>query len=116
MAARGVGLDGAEDFLSPRIDRAMDVVNVNGVATCQSVVDGSDPACVPYNPWAIGGVTSAQLPTYFVGAQEHFDLRKAVEQRDGDKFNLKNYHDTVLSFGSPSGRYVRSLMLNEPIN
>jgi iron complex outermembrane recepter protein len=48
-------------FLSPRIDKAMDVVNVNGVATCQSVVDGSDPACVPYNPWNIGGVTGAQL-------------------------------------------------------
>ena len=48
-------------FLTPRIARAMDVVNVNGVATCQSVVDGTDPACVPYNPWRIGGVTKAQL-------------------------------------------------------
>ena len=48
-------------FLSPRIDRAMNIVNVGGVATCQSVVDGSDPACVPYNPWKLGGVTAAQL-------------------------------------------------------
>ena len=66
--------------------------------------------------WVRAQLSSTQLPTYFVGAQEHFDLRKAVEARDGDKFNLKNYHDTVLSFGSPSGRYVRNLMLNEPIN
>jgi uncharacterized protein (DUF885 family) len=66
--------------------------------------------------WVRAQLSSTQLPTYFVGAQEHFDLRKAVEERDGDKFNLKNYHDTVLSFGSPSGRYVRSLMLDEPIN
>jgi len=48
-------------FLSPRIVRAMDVVNVNGVATCQSVVDGSDPACVPYDIWRLGGVTPAAL-------------------------------------------------------
>jgi outer membrane receptor protein involved in Fe transport len=48
-------------FLAPRIRRAMDVVNVNGVATCQSVVDGSDPSCVPYNIWRLGGVTPAQL-------------------------------------------------------
>ncbi len=66
--------------------------------------------------WVRAQLSSTQLPTYFVGAQEHFDLRKAIEARDGDKFNLKNYHDTVLSFGSPSGRYVRNLMLNEPIN
>ncbi|MBP8097796.1 MAG: DUF885 domain-containing protein [Arenimonas sp.] len=66
--------------------------------------------------WVRAQLSSTQLPTYFVGAQEHFDLRKAVEARDGDKFDLKNYHDTVLSFGSPSGRYVRNLMLNEPIN
>jgi uncharacterized protein (DUF885 family) len=66
--------------------------------------------------WTRAQLSSTQLPTYFVGVQEHFDLRHAVEKRDGDKFNLKNYHDTVLSFGSPSVRYVRSLMLNEPIN
>ncbi len=48
-------------FLTPRIARAMDVVNVNGVATCQSVIDGTDTACVPYNPWRLGGVTQAQL-------------------------------------------------------
>lgn len=48
-------------FLSPRIDRAMDVVNDNGVARCRSAVDGTDPNCVPYNPWLLGGVTQAQL-------------------------------------------------------
>lgn len=48
-------------FLDSRINRALDIVNVGGVATCRSVVDGSDPACVPYNPYRIGGVTAAQL-------------------------------------------------------
>lgn len=66
--------------------------------------------------WTRAQLSSTQLPTYFVGVQEHFDLRRAIEQRDGDKFDLKKYHDTALSFGSPSVRYVRSLMLGEPIN
>ena len=33
--------------------------------------------------WVRAQLTSAQLPTYFVGAQEHFDLRKAVEAQAG---------------------------------
>ncbi len=48
-------------FLSPRIAKAMDVVSQGGIPTCRSVVDGSDPACVPYNIWKIGGVTPAAL-------------------------------------------------------
>ena len=48
-------------FSTTRGIRALDVVNVNGVAVCRSFVDGTDPACVPYNPYRIGGVTDAQL-------------------------------------------------------
>ena len=48
-------------FSTTRGRRALDVVNVGGVATCRSVVDGTDPGCVPYNPWRAGGVTAAQL-------------------------------------------------------
>jgi uncharacterized protein (DUF885 family) len=33
----------------------------------------------------------------------------------GSSFNLKRYHDTVLSFGSPPARYARALMFDEPI-
>jgi outer membrane receptor protein involved in Fe transport len=51
----------SNDFSLSRLSNALDVVNVNGVPTCQSVVDGSDPACVPYNIFAVGGVTPAAL-------------------------------------------------------
>lgn len=49
------------DFSTSRTVRAFDVVNVNGVPTCRSVVDGTDPACVPYNVFTTGGVTQAAL-------------------------------------------------------
>ncbi len=65
--------------------------------------------------WTRAQLTSAQLPTYFVGVQEHFDTRKAVEQKLGDQFDLKAYHDQVLSYGAPPVRFVRQLMLDEPI-
>ena len=65
--------------------------------------------------WTRAQLTSAQLPTYFVGVQEHFDTRKAVEEKLGDKFNLKAYHDQVLSYGAPPVRFVRELMLDQQI-
>ncbi|WP_349261126.1 DUF885 domain-containing protein [Povalibacter sp.] len=65
--------------------------------------------------WTRAQLTSAQLPTYFVGAQEHFDMRKAVEAKLGDRFNARAYHDQVLSYGAPPVRFVREMMLDEPI-
>ncbi|WP_114227290.1 MULTISPECIES: TonB-dependent receptor plug domain-containing protein [Sphingomonas] len=49
------------DFSRIRLNRALNVVNVNGVATCQSVVDGTDPNCVPYNIFT--GTTTVQATT-----------------------------------------------------
>ena len=65
--------------------------------------------------WVRAQLSSGQLATYFVGAQEHFDTRKAWEAKLGDKFDLKQYHDKVLSYGAPPVRFVRQLMLDEPI-
>ncbi|MGO4551779.1 DUF885 domain-containing protein [Lysobacter sp. 2RAF19] len=65
--------------------------------------------------WVRAQLTSAQLPTYFVGASEHFDLRKAWEAKQGAKFNAKAYHDQVLSYGAPPVRFVSELMLDKPI-
>ena len=66
--------------------------------------------------WVRAQLSSAQLSTYFVGYQEHSDLRATAEQRAGGKFDLKAYHDQVLSYGSPPARLVRALMFDEPIH
>jgi iron complex outermembrane recepter protein len=45
-----------------KIANALDVVpDGAGGAECQSVADGSDPNCVPWNIWETGGVTPAAL-------------------------------------------------------
>jgi len=65
--------------------------------------------------WVRAQLSSAQLSTYFVGYQEHRALRAAVESAWADEFTLRRYHDQLLSYGSPPVRFVRALMLNEPI-
>jgi uncharacterized protein (DUF885 family) len=65
--------------------------------------------------WTRAQLTSAQLPTYFVGVQEHLSLREEAKQRWGARFTLKQYHDKVLSYGSPPVRYVRDLIFDLPI-
>lgn len=65
--------------------------------------------------WVRAQLTSAQLPTYYVGYSEHLDLRQAWEAKQGEAFDLKAYHDQVLSYGSPPVRFVRQLMLDQPI-
>ena len=65
--------------------------------------------------WRRASLTSTQLSTYFVGYQEHADLLEEVRAAWGSDFSLKRYNDTLLSFGSPPVRFVRALMLNQPI-
>ena len=65
--------------------------------------------------WVRAQLTSAQLSTYFVGYLEHSDLRDEVERAWAEEFELKSYHDKLLSFGAPPVHYVRALMLDLPI-
>jgi uncharacterized protein (DUF885 family) len=65
--------------------------------------------------WVRVQLTAAQLPTYFVGVQEHLALREEAKKAWEKGFTLKRYHDAVLAYGSPPVRYVRELMLDLPI-
>ena len=57
--------------------------------------------------WQRAQLSYTQLATYFVGTAEHDDMRAAAEKQLGAKFNLKAYHDLVLSVGSPAVKFVR---------
>lgn len=111
------------DFSIARSGRALDVVDVGGVPTCQSVVDGSDPNCVPYNIWAADSVTPAalnyvQIPLVSVGevtervAQASFtgDLGqygvKIGSADEGVKLNVGVEFREVSSDFQPDGNYI----------
>ena len=50
------------DYSLLNVAKALQVVtNASGQAVCKSVVSGTDPRCVPFNPFKIGGITSDQL-------------------------------------------------------
>jgi len=65
--------------------------------------------------WVRAQLTSTQLSTYFVGYLEHAALRREIAAAWGASFDLRRYHDTLLSFGSPPTQYVRARMLDLPI-
>lgn len=48
-------------FVIDRISRALDVVSTADGPACRSVVDGSDPDCVPYNVFDPNGITPETL-------------------------------------------------------
>lgn len=63
--------------------------------------------------WTRARLSATQLSTYFVGRQEHDGLRARAQKKPG--FNLKAYHDQVLSYGSPPARYAGALMFGDAI-
>lgn len=65
--------------------------------------------------WIRAQLSSAQLPTYFVGWQEHWNLRRETQAAQGSAFDMQTYHDQLLSFGSPPVRYAKALMTGGPI-
>jgi uncharacterized protein (DUF885 family) len=59
--------------------------------------------------WTRARLTSTQLSTYFVGSAEVEGIRADYEKKKG-KFDLKKFNDTMLSFGTPSPKYIRRSM------
>ncbi|HTU64934.1 MAG TPA: TonB-dependent receptor [Steroidobacteraceae bacterium] len=73
--------------------RAVQVVNVNGVPTCRSVVDGTDPNCKPANVFQAFGISSEAYgyiytPTYTHGVQKE-QVVNAVVNGDLDRYGIK---------------------------
>ena len=63
--------------------------------------------------WDRARMSATQLSTYFVGASEHFETRARAEKQG--VFKLKAYHDRILSFGSPPGRFAAALYFGWPV-
>jgi uncharacterized protein (DUF885 family) len=63
------------------------------------------------NKWHRATLSQVQLSSYFTGYTEIVALRDEVKQRDGSSFNLKNFNEQFLSYGSAPVKYIRSLML-----
>jgi uncharacterized protein (DUF885 family) len=99
------------------LDQAVHVDGMTREAAMQLMIEqGFQEEREAAGKWTRAQLTSAQLPTYFVGAQEHMALRAEAEQKLGAAFDLKEYHDKVLSYGSPPVRFARAMMFDLPID
>lgn len=64
------------EFSNSRSANALDaVVAPNGNVVCRSVLNGTDPNCIPYNLWSLGQITPAalgyiQIPGFQKGSTE----------------------------------------------
>lgn len=98
------------------IDQAIHVDGMTREAAMRLMIEGAfQEEREAAGKWTRAQLTSTQLSTYFVGYQEHMDMREAVERAWGDEFSLKRYHDAALSYGSPAVKYVRALLLDDEI-
>lgn len=61
--------------------------------------------------WKRVSVTQVQLCSYFTGYTEIYDFREELKKKEGEKFNLKQFHEKFLSYGSAPVKYIKELML-----
>jgi uncharacterized protein (DUF885 family) len=58
-------------------------------------------------------LSSVQLPTYYVGTQEWWKLRRAYEAAQGGKFTLAGFHDRCLDEGALPVPWLSRLLLTK---
>ncbi len=60
--------------------------------------------------WRRATLSQVQLTSYYSGFKEIYDLREAVKQKQADEFDLKQFHETFLSYGSSPVKYIKQMM------
>lgn len=63
--------------------------------------------------WKRAKLSQVQLCSYFTGFYEIMQLRAELEEKMGDNFDLKTFHEEFLSYGSAPVKYIRKLMLKK---
>jgi uncharacterized protein (DUF885 family) len=58
-------------------------------------------------------VSQVQLCSYYSGATAIQQLRDDYQKKMGNKYNLKDFHEKFLSFGSSPVKYIRERMLQK---
>jgi uncharacterized protein (DUF885 family) len=61
--------------------------------------------------WKRVSVTSVQLTSYYTGYKEIMDLRDAWKSKMGDSYQLKDFNEKFLSYGSAPVKLIKDAML-----
>lgn len=60
--------------------------------------------------WRRVTLSQVQLCSYFTGYKEIYDFREELKKQMGNSFNLKQFHEQFLSYGSAPVKYIKELM------
>lgn len=60
--------------------------------------------------WRRATLTQVQLCSYFTGYSEIYDLRQTLKTKQQASFNLKAFHEKLLSFGSAPIKFIAPIM------
>lgn len=58
-------------------------------------------------------ISQVQLCSYFTGATDINALRDTYKNKKGNAYNLKDFHEAFLSYGSAPVKYISALMIGE---
>lgn len=103
------------EFSINRLGRALDVVDVAGTPTCRSVVNGTDPDCVPYDVFSLTPLSQAaldylQVPLVYTGETTQQVVTAAITGDTG--WSLPTSSNTVkVAFGA---EYRRDSLSSTP--
>jgi len=103
------------EFSINRLGRALDVVDVAGTPTCRSVVNGTDPDCVPYDVFSLTPLSQAaldylQVPLVYTGETTQQVVTAAITGDTG--WALPTSSNTVkVAFGA---EYRRDSLSSTP--
>ncbi|QDO84019.1 DUF885 domain-containing protein [Shewanella psychropiezotolerans] len=61
--------------------------------------------------WRRATLSQVQLTSYYSGYREIYDFREELKMSQGEKFDLKGFHEQFLSYGSAPVKYIRELMM-----
>jgi uncharacterized protein (DUF885 family) len=64
--------------------------------------------------WRRVQLSSVQLTSYFAGFSEIYEFREQQKQKLGAAFNLKDFHNRFLSYGSVPVKTIKQLMTEAP--
>ena len=62
------------------------------------------------NKWNRVQLSSVQLCSYYTGFKEILDLRELYKKEKATDYQLKNFHEQFLSYGSIPVKYIKALM------
>ncbi|MBG8553706.1 DUF885 domain-containing protein [Hymenobacter guriensis] len=98
--------------LNTILDHEVHVNNLTEKAAVAMLLrDGFQEEAEARNKWRRATLSQVQLSSYFTGSTEILALREELRRQQDREFDLKAFHEQLLSYGSAPVKYIRQMML-----